>query len=285
MANKTGSMSIQAISAVAAMALAGQQAWAANTVTLSGIGTFYETAAGPNGSIPITDWNVLDGINPDIAYPYLELQEYWIGSGFDQRVFIRVDLSSIPAGNVVTDAKLGLFYFDDYSSGSPSDYVDLWSVADPFTGAATFNTYDGTNPWTDGAQAGVDGYNRTGPAGRHLATIYHTAGAPAGTPSNQILNGVQEYKIFTSAELADYLTQQIAAGQDAYFQLSIGNGDAKWQRFIATSDDGTYWVGATGGNSAFANQPYLEVTFDVPEPASLALLGLGGALAAMRRRG
>src|SRR5690606_401108 len=108
--------------------------------------------------------------------------------------------------------------------------------------------------------------------------------APGGTPSNQILNGVQEYKIFTSAALADYLTQQIAAGQDAYFQLSIGNGDAKWQRFIATSDDGTYWVGATG-NSAFANLPYLELTYDVPEPASLALLGLGGALVALRRRG
>ncbi|HWP40972.1 MAG TPA: hypothetical protein VNL70_08600, partial [Tepidisphaeraceae bacterium] len=220
----------------------------AATTTITGSANFFQVAAGPGGTIPITDWGGIPG-RPDVAYPELELREWWGGAAnipengaFDQRVFLRINLSQVPAGSIVTEARFNLFWLDTYESGAHSDYVDLWSVADRVESGANYNTSNGTTPWTDGFIAGVNGYARTGPAGRHLGFLWHSAAAPAGTPSKHIIDLNQEYKEFVSdaGALEAYLTQQLASTQEANFQLSIGNGNAGWQRFIAASDDGTF---------------------------------------------
>ena len=278
------------------MAVVGSLALAAHApaaVNLSGLGAFHETAASSGGTVPITDWAAGPAAgDPSISYPYLEVGEYFTAGGvYDSRVFVKVNLSSVvlPANNEVTGAKLGLFWYDStyggYHPAHGADNVDLWSTADEFTGAVNFATYDGANAWMDGPQAGIDGYARTGPAGRHLASLYKGGTEPVGTPSSKVIDLVQEYKIFEGGNLDDYLTAQLVAGKDAYFALSIDNDGGFYQRFISTSDNGTYWVGATG-LAQFGNQPYLELDFaEIPEPASgLAILALSSLGLRRRRR-
>jgi hypothetical protein len=246
------------------------------TTHITGNGNFFEVSEGAGGHVGIT----LPGTTPSL--PYLVFREA-SGSAYDVRVFMRVDLSSVPAGSLITAGQLGIHFTDsNYGGSAHSDYVDLWSVADEFDGNLSFATYNGTTPWTDGAQAGVSGSDRTGPAGRHLDNLWFQGTEPAGTPSSKIINQVQEYKIFSSAELTSYLQQQLDAGRDAYFTLSTGNQNAEWLRFVSTSDDNTHW-GNTAG-PIFFNQPYLDVEF-IPEPSGvLALSGAAGALLLGRRR-
>ncbi|WP_428939255.1 hypothetical protein [Fontivita pretiosa] len=248
------------------------------TSHITGNGNFLEVSEGAGGHVGVTQ----PGTTP--SFPYLVFREY-TGSAYDIRVFMKVSLSSIPAGSIVTGSQLGIFFTDStYGTYTVhSDYVDLWSTADEFTQNLSFATYDGTNPWTDGFQAGIDGAARTGPAGRHLDNLWFQGAEPPGTPSNKIINQVQEYKVFSSAALDAYLQQQINAGKDAYFALSIGNQAAQYLRFVSTSDDNTYWGNAAG--PIFFNQPYLDVQY-VPEPAGAVtvLTAAGGALLARRRR-
>jgi hypothetical protein len=246
------------------------------TANITGNGNFFEVTEGAGGHVGIT----LPGTTP--SFPYLAFREF-SGSAYDQRVFMRISLSAVPAGSLITDARLGIHFTDSNYGGSVhSDYVDLWSVADQFNGNLSFATYNGSNPWTDGPQAGVSGSDRTGPAGRHLDNLWFQGAEPAGTPSNKIINQVQEYKVFSSAQLNAYLQQQLDLGQDAFFTLSTGNAAAQYLRFVSTSDNNTHW-GNTAG-PIFFNQPYLNVDF-IPEPASaMTAVAAGGILLLRRRR-
>jgi autotransporter-associated beta strand protein len=251
---------------------------------ITGNGNIFELSATSSSTYHTTQ----PGTAP--SYPYIQFREYFApGGGFDERIWMKVNLSSIPAGSAVTNSKLNLAWFSSsYGTYAPhSDNVDLWSVADEFTSGANFLTYDGTNPWTDGPQSGIDGYARTGPAGRHLGSLFKLGGEPAGAPSEIVMNSsysgtpppnynaglgaTLEYKSiydhdrgntakFAMDSLDEYLTKQKLAGKDAYFALTIDNGDAKWMQFIATSDDGTFWPTDTG-NPYFANQPKLELEY------------------------
>ena len=256
---------------------------ASAATTLTGLNYFYETGATSGGNVAITDW--AGGPNSSVSYPYLEVGEYYTASGaYDSRIFLKISLGSVsvPGGQKVSGAKLGLGWYDSTYGGyqpAHSDNVDLWSTADEFTGSLTAATYNGTNSWTDGPQAGINGYLRTGPVGRHLASLYKQGTEPAGTPSNKIINGIQEFKILEGPDLDNYLNAQILAGKDAYLALSIDNDSGYYQRFIATSDNGTYWATATG-LPVFGNQPYLFIdTAPVPEPVGVgSILVLGGLM-------
>lgn len=254
---------------------------AATIVTLNGVANMQESNTLTNSTYTTT--NTTGGTQ---SFPYILSREYFTNSGsYEILPFLKVKTSSVslPAGHAVSGAELGLFFTDStYYGGSPtrSDYVDLWSVADSFTPASvSMSKYDGTNAWSDGFDAGVNGFTRTGPAGRHLAQLWNATAAPGGTPANQINNNVMEYKLFKGADLDSYLTTQILAGKDSYFELTNSNDSGFGLRFVASSD--LSWGGFLD------NRPYLTInTAPVPEPASLfgATLVLGGGLLARRRR-
>jgi hypothetical protein len=280
MNSKIGFTSKMAV--VGSLALVGQVGQLApegqaQGATLTGVSSFLEVNTFTNSTYTAT--NPSPGSS---SFPYILSREYFTNSGaYEILPFIRVKTSTfaMPAGHQVSGAQLGLFWTDSsYNSAAHSDFVDLWSVANAFTSSATMTTYDGANAWTDGFDAGVNGFTRTGPAGRHLAFLWDTdATVPAGTPSNHVINQLQEYKVFEGADFDAYLTQQIELGQDAFFELTNSNDSGFYQRFVATSDVNL------GG--VFANQPYLVInTAEVPEPTAGAILLVIGALTARRCR-
>src|SRR5205085_472421 len=66
------------------------------------------------------------------------------------RGLLRFDTSAIPRDALVTEAKVGL----DFAAGTATT-VEAHGATKPWTNAATWNSYDGTNPWTSpGGDAG-----------------------------------------------------------------------------------------------------------------------------------
>jgi hypothetical protein len=256
---------------------AGGQAAAA--VTLTGVANFQESNTTTSSTYTTT--STTPGTQ---SFPYILTREYFQTNGaYEILPFIKVKTSTytLPAGNAISGAELGLYFTDStYYGGSStrSDYVDLWSVADEFVPASVNMTnYNGANAWTDGFRAGIDGWTRSGPAGRHLALLWHTAAAPVGTPSSQINNNVMEYKVLKGPGLDDYLTTQIQAGKDSYFALSNSNDSGNGLRFVASSD--VSW------GSFLDNRPYLFLDdAAVPEPTAGAIFLVAGGIAAGRRK-
>ena len=277
-------MTKRAAAVVGSLALAGQvghlapggQAQAA-VFNLSGVANFQESNGLTNSTYTTT--NTAAGTQ---SFPHIISREHSSNSGsYEILPFIRINTSDVtlPAGHSVVGAEIGLKFTDStYYGGSPtrSNYVDLWSLPDQFVPTSVnMTTYDGANAWTNGFQAGINGNARTGPAGSHVAQLWNLAAAPAGTPTNQINDNVQEYKLFKGADLDAYLTQQILAGQDSFFALTNSGDNGEALRFVASSD--VSW----GGH--FDDRPYLTIRTEVPEPASgIALLGLS-ALATCHR--
>jgi hypothetical protein len=255
--------------------------------TLDGVANIQATNGLTASTYFTTNTNPLADVGFGVgkSFPYILSKSYYTTNGaYDIVPYIKVKTSAVtlPLGNVVSGAELGLYFTDStYYGGSAtrSDYVDLWSVQDEFTPASVnMTTYDGTNNWTEGFAAGIDGYARTGPVGRHLGLLWNTGAAPLGTPSNQINNDVQEYKLFKGPGLDAYLTTQILAGKDSYFALTNSNGSGFGVRFVAPSH--VSWGGFLD------NRPYLTVNdAPIPEPgACLAVVVLGGAALARRKR-
>jgi hypothetical protein len=205
--------------------------------------------------------NIVDGtVRVTPSYPsryfdleYLKILEYSPSDYYDARVFIRVDLSTIPEGAVIDSASFKLKV--NPFTNNPTDMtfgVDLWQ-ASYFTEDVTVFRYDGVNLWPNGVHDGVNGYYRT-PADRILAT----------TPINMDMIG--SYVEFSDSRLSDYLqtrSDQAEGERYAYFQMS-------WPE-PTNSYIGAFYA----SEAAEGDQPYLELGYTIPEPMSLSLLGIG----------
>jgi len=156
----------------------------------------------------------------DASAPFIEIREYWRSDTiYDYRGFMKIDLSSVPVGSIITQATLSLWYIDAYG-GSNVNQLKVGYTIDEFDPAAmTYQTYDGVNTWTDGDGAGVDGYYDVNP---------HLLGSIVVNPSES-----NRYVNFSSSELAAYIQAQIGANRSAYLNLAIDESGGFWQRFYS----------------------------------------------------
>jgi hypothetical protein len=177
---------------------------------------------------------------------------------YDGRNWMRIDLSSIPTGEVVTDVQLNLGYIDAYG-GTNANNLYIGST-DEFTTSLDYYTYDGMNPWTDGPMAGVQPVDGGDTMPQVLPNLLGTLYCPGYLEI--------EYKqpVWDGTAMIDYIQQQVDAGKDAYLWAAIDDPAGGYQRFYSANYSS--W------------QPYLEVTTAIPEPSVLIL----GFLALLARR-
>ncbi len=193
------------------------------------------------------------------------LVSYVGGSATDFRGVFRVASSAfpvIPDGQEVTGATLTLFPYIA-SRINPATTIELHRSLKPWTeNGATWNTYDGSNAW---ASAGMtDG---------------------GGTPDyDSALIGSGHWNANDTPIVFDITT--------AYLGWTDGGWDNDGLAIYITGDESTEsYVGfysteaSSGGIPGF--DPILTVTYGpatIPEPASMALMGIGSMFVLRRKR-
>jgi hypothetical protein len=230
-----------------------QRAVGATPMTLTGINHFSES-----NSLTASTYTTTNPTAGSVSFPHIISREFTNAGAYEIVPHIKISLASVPAGQQITGAQLGLFFTDStYYGGSAGrqEYIDLWAVKDEFTpSSVNMTTYNGTNLWSDGFRAGINHFLRIGPDGAFLSTVWPTNFAPTGTPSSKLNNEADEFKIWSSDQLDSYLTAQHLQGKDAYLQLTNSNASGNSYRFVATGDDN----GSFGVHYDAAHQPFLS---------------------------
>lgn len=154
-----------------------------------------------------------------------------VSNGYVQRSVIRFDLSSIPTSAKVLDANMYLQAY--YATATTTAYPqNVHLLSRGFTQSATWNTYDGTHPWT---AAGGD----------FTSTVQTTTSSLAAKPA---------YTRFGPVTAA---TQGWVTNPNANYGLLLKQGTEN------VSQKYTYYATA----SATGSQPYLTVHYTVPATA------------------
>jgi hypothetical protein len=217
-----------------------------------------------------------DAVNTD--YPGT-IEDTWCRAGFDDNystvtqlntytwpadtvantIIIKWDLSAIPTSATVTEATLYLYQTD---SGGDSSYdVPVHKIVNvnPVITTCTWNTYDGTNSWTGGANGGQNDID-----------------AAEDTPSLNSTNN--EYKTWTVTNMvADWVTTPSSNYGMLANSDDVASADS-WRYFASTEDSNTpfrpklivtYTTGAAPPGQA-SNPSPADSTTDVSIDADLS---------------
>jgi hypothetical protein len=171
------------------------------------------------------------------------------GHYYYYRAVIRFDLSSLPAHSTIQSATL------TFHSGAGGAGTSIYRLTNSFTQTGvTWESRNGTNDWSDWATS------------KDQDRI--TTATSAGTGA---INSLITYDVTTDVQL-----------------LANGTPNDGW--VILGPENGSPSKPPTGSSSQIlylssstANEPVLKITYSVPEPASLSLLGMGGLLLLRRR--
>lgn len=172
------------------------------------------------------------------------------------------ELSTYLAANPGTSVSEASFTLITTQTGTGGATLNLYKTQ-PFTSSASWNTSDGTNAWplpnpvnTGGVAGGGSELSKLNSNG-----VFSTSGSPMSWTNSVNTNFV------------DAVTDALARGDKTLYMAVITdlgfNGDAR----VTYSDL---------GNATVDNRPELLITTVIPEPTSVALLGLGGLF--LRRR-
>lgn len=251
---------------------------AMNTSSLFLAGTILGLGSSAALAVPIT---VNDGQGADsmvIGFSTTDELNYGGNESLQVRsnfkIYLRFDLASLPAGTI-SDATLTL---QNQSNSGTLDF-SVWGLSDGYAGGNDFNS-DGVNDlddlWLEGTGAGddtaaadIDWMNAPGndSSADAMAASAVYGGTALGTGA---ADGSSGFTTFSDANLVSYLNAN--SGNDVV-------------TLVMTSAGSSAFLFRSGEKAGFT-PPTLDVTL-VPEPMSVALLGVGGALvlAGRRRRG
>jgi len=169
----------------------------------------------------------------------------WPADTIANTTIIQWDVSSIPTDAAVTEATLYLYQVDTGGDSSYDVPVHKIINLNPLVSACTWNTYDGVNPWTGGADGGQSDI--------------------AAAEDLQVLNTTNnEYKTWT---VTNMVADWVATPANNYGMLVNSDDVASvdsW-RYFASSDDSsasirpklivTYTTGATAPGQASNPSP------------------------------
>ena len=202
-----------------------------------------------------------------------------LSSDKTQMSLVTFDLSSLPTGAVITGAKVGVY--DEFDVSNRNTIISLVNIDDWDEATLTWNLAAANLH----AVIGTESINYVGTASAPMIDYafvqwqgemfmtedpgFDWAHSRAGT---ELISGSDTYHggvAWTEQDLVDALNVVLAGDQTA--QFSITGASSHNQQFSDhTSTDGP---GAT-----------LEITYEIPEPASLGLMGLGAVLVLVRKR-
>ncbi|MFH1614581.1 MAG: DNRLRE domain-containing protein [Planctomycetota bacterium] len=186
----------------------------------------------------------IHNIAPDTNYNTWNLFIGWDSGGQIMDALLQFDISAIPAGMVITDAK---FYYADYWNSSPPEQLPLYAEVHEATNAwnaatETWNSYKGKgNPGYDSAVLGLADFDTIG------TWVMKDVSGLAGLVQNWLDTGTNN---------------------GIYLKLDTVNA-GYWCQTTSTWPAGTY--------------PYMEITY-IPEPATIGLLSLGAIVLYRRRK-
>lgn len=147
-------------------------------------------------------------------------------------------------------------------TGSAGATLNLYKT-DAFTSSASWNTYDGTNAWSSPNPVNTGGVTGGGAELSKLNSnaVFSTSGSPM-TWNNS-----------ANSNFVDAVNDALARGDKTLYMAVITDGGFNGDARVTYSDL---------GNATVDNRPELLITTTIPEPTSVALLGLGGLF--LRRR-
>lgn len=192
------------------------------------------------------------------------------------RILLQYDVSSIAAGATITSATLtirnGVYY--NLTGSAQAATVELRHIVEgnPWTeGGATWQTYDGTNAWSQTGVGGVGGGGDLAGTGAWVSSTvidsFTTPAAPAvpgeiGAPIDLDITALVQSWVAGTLE-NNGLSLQMASGFDGNsFLILIPNSES----------------------AAVDTTPIITVEYTIPEPTSLGLVGLGALTMLPRRR-
>ena len=203
----------------------------------------------------------------------IHVRHDWYSNVDDRDTLIKFDLSSLPANAVITGASLSLLYYQDWDIGS-SDYL-------------TVSAYRLLHSWTEGSGGSDNG--RTGAAFYYRyaypdTTQWYNGGA-RGVDQDRQANpdaSVTLYNIGSGYAWETWSGSGITASvANWYANPSQNLGWVMDYSAYSDSQDGVIFHSSNYSTSPadYVWRPKLQIDYYViPEPATMALLGLGGLL-------
>jgi hypothetical protein len=199
-------------------------------------------------------------------------------------------------GNVVDGTTLtinGVVFDDGFVFDSPS-HLDTISGR---TGSTVSGVYTDLLKFADRQGSGTATFTYSGltVGNTYLIQVWHSDTASTAQENGMVLNtgGIVDTPTIGTAghvtvirELAehpDYPTQNTYKGSSGQYAIGTFVADATTQQFLAKAY-GNLLTTPTGQSNLTINAAQLRDLGPIPEPASLALLGLGSLMIARRRR-
>lgn len=182
-----------------------------------------------------------------------------------RRALLRFDLSALPSGAIIESAELRMFLAQENTGAGPLP-VSLHRVTEAWGEAGSLGSGGGAP-----AQAG----DATWTAAFFGSTPWATPGGSFVAEDSAVTPVGAEGQFYAWSSTA------LAADVQAWFDGAAGNFG-----WIVRGDESAVRTAKrfeSRESSNAARRPTLTVTYVIPEPASLGLLGLGG-LALRRRR-